>query len=508
MPDPKKPKKDEEAAAIEPAMSPQSAEALSTTTPTNGGEEHDHKCQPVCIEKWPEKTPLQVEPTGTVDVSFKGSAAEARPVDVLWKLLHRRARSFAFDKYKEFIDEVLCQPYVDHPPMKGRAVDSLSPVGLDSYLLLRTATEAYLLSRTPTLADLAQGDTKATPQVESLETALNDYLGGAGKPLPFITRITRALTKDSNTHDFFCQDSVSTAVLHPYFLELIWSYWMEEGALVQAINAIALRFQNKSIGGDRDPLANLEIHYLYPIANLMFGFIQDDDHRLTVARRAFEYKHQYDFPLVGKAVPQLRAADCRSKFLQAFHTLLHQVAVFYERVSNLTVRADGFPLLNSLREVHLILAEGAHNQFRDLPWTARVEMLIQQYMLARPEIGRFIGGRQAVPYAEDWMGPVDTLRRLMGWGETSVTHFRDLAVHGEQILLSIRYGDWSDANDEEEARGWALAFKPDIQRYIHAYQAVTGVDLGATSGDHQAARQISTVPPAILLQQRLARQKR
>jgi len=38
--------------------------------------------------------------------------------------------------------------------------------------------------------------------------------------------------------------------------------------------------------------------------------------------------------------------------------------------------ADAFPVLNALREVHLLLAEGAHNQYGDLPWTARHEMLM------------------------------------------------------------------------------------------------------------------------------------
>ena len=50
--------------------------------------------------------------------------------------------------------------------------------------------------------------------------------------------------------------------------------------------------------------------------------------------------------------------------------------------------ADGFPVLNALREVHLLLAEGAHNQYGDLPWTARQEMLMQQWLLARPGVPR------------------------------------------------------------------------------------------------------------------------
>jgi hypothetical protein len=155
----------------------------------------------------------------------------------------------------------------------------------------------------------------------------------------------------------------------------------------------------------------------------------------------------------------------------------------------------------------MILAEGAHNQFRDLPWTARVEMLIQQWLLARPEMREFLGGRAMVPYAEPWMVQVESLKRLQGWPDTPVTPFHDLAVHGEQIILSIRYGDWSVINDQDQARNWARYWRPEIQRYLHAYQAATGVDLAATSRDKQAGLQINATPPSVLLQQRAARQR-
>ncbi|HEX8407540.1 MAG TPA: hypothetical protein VF883_01660 [Thermoanaerobaculia bacterium] len=477
---------------------PPLATAEHAHTPTSAAADDD--CQKVCIDKWPE---------GTASVSLKPSAAEERPVAVLWKLLQRRARGNAFTEYKAFIDEVLCTPTATHLPLKVAMATAVpSPVGTDGYQLLRTATEAYLLARTPTLGDLAKPTDNDN---KDLGAALTTYLGASAPMLPFIDRITRTLGdevhEENKPKPFFCQDRLTAAVLEPQFLELIWSYWIEEGMVVQSINALSLRFQNKRGPGERDPLANLEIHYLRPLANLLWGYVQDEDHRLTIARRAYEYEHEYGLTLVGKAVPQLRPADRRSKFLEAFHSLLHEAAVFYEKASNLTVRADGFPLLNALREVHLILAEGAHNQFRDLPWTARVEMLIQQWILSRPEVRDFLGGRQAVPYAEDWMSPVDAMRKLMGWGDTSVTHFRDLAVNGEQIVLSIRFGDWSDVNDEEEARGWVEAWRPEIQRYIHAYQAVTGVDLIAMSADRQIARQINAVPPSVLLQRRLAQEK-
>ena len=88
---------------------------------------------------------------------------------------------------------------------------------------------------------------------------------------------------------------------------------------------------------------------------------------MTIPRRALEYKHQYGLTLYGKANPFARSADSRSKFLESFHNLLHRCSQFYKEDNDTTVIADGFPLLNALREVFLILAQGAHNQFGDLP---------------------------------------------------------------------------------------------------------------------------------------------
>ncbi|HEX6097796.1 MAG TPA: hypothetical protein VF432_15835 [Thermoanaerobaculia bacterium] len=495
MPDDPKKKKDEPKPEEAKLADAQKA-TFTTGTATN-----DDDCeQDVCVQTTPGK-PLEVTSTGTVDVNLKGAGIDRTPSIALSEIIQEAVDGTAFKPYNDFINKTLC-------------IDPLDPknnlfVGVDAYQLLKDATESFLLANArflPAVRERIKNKKQAGTALTDTEKDFEAYLGTLGVPLPFITRIIAGF-KGTGNNPFCTGGSITEDVREPAFLELIWSYWLEEGMLVQAINAISLRFQNKRGPGDRDPLANLEIHYLRPISNLLWGYIQDEDHRLTVARRAYEYEHLYGLPLVGKAVPHLRPADRRSKFLEAFHSLLHQAAVFYERRSNLTVRADGFPLLNSLREVHLILAEGAHNQFRDLPWTARVEMLIQQWLLSRPEIHNFLGGRQAVPYAEPWMGPVDNLRRLLGWGDTPVTNFRDLAVHGEKILLSIRFGDWSDINDEEEARGWAETWKPEIQRYLHAYQSVTGVDLTSMSADKQMARQINAVPPSILLQQRLARQK-
>ena len=81
-------------------------------------------------------------------------------------------------------------------------------------------------------------------------------------------------------------------------------------------------------------------------------------------------------------------------------------------------------------------------------------------------------------YDEPWQERVDTMKNLAGWPPTSVTHFHELAVCGEQLLLTIRWGAWNSiAVTTDSARNWARTWRNQIQRYIHAYRVATGVDL-------------------------------
>ena len=308
---------------------------------------------------------------------------------------------------------------------------------------------------------------------------------------------------DGATDYGILRDRVTT----PPMVELLWCYWHEEGMLVQTFAAIARRFQNRRVVSGNDPLANLNIDPLRGANNLIWGWIQDEGNRLTIPRRAYEYDHQYGLSLVGRAVPNIEPADSRSKFLRAFHELLHLCVKFYEQDDDTTVVADPFPILNALKEVHMILAEGAHNQFGDLPWTARVEMMIMEWILSRPEFREFLGGRIMVPYDEEWMDRVDHVRQLYGWGDTSVMHFRDLAVYGEQILLSIRYGNWMTNATLPQGANWARAWREEIQVYIHAYRTATGVDLTADPVDQRAAESRYRQPSYYLRQQELERQR-
>ena len=299
-----------------------------------------------------------------------------------------------------------------------------------------------------------------------------------------------------------CRGLLAEKLNHPCFLELIWSYWHEESMLVQSLSAITRRFQNIRSPRRSDPLSSLEIDFLQPLNNLLWGYIQDEQHRLTVVRRAYEYDHHYGFSIKGKAIENFRPADSRTRFIESFHQLLNLCAQFYKQEDNTTISADPFPIRNALREVHLILAEGAHNQYGDLPSTARIEMLMQQYILARPELRQYLPTRNMVANPEPWMDRVAAVNKLMGWTDISPINFHNLAVFGEQLLLSIRYGDWADTNVLANQAGiWANFWRQAIQEYTHAYHGVTGVDLAA---ERTNGKRIDSRPPSYYLAKRLS----
>jgi hypothetical protein len=480
--------------------------------------------------------PPQARPVnGQIGVTLQRSASVPTPDLGLWSAIraHEKAISFGgigkgpggLRGYQGFIEQVLCGNPSDlvvpasacerHPGVEllqrtSARARHLPMHGMAAYDLLKTATEIFLLWncgvairatdawRNPiTTAEEESGRTGIP--VGQVMSALTDFLGT--NRLPYIERVVgTAFPGYVSSDSVFCSNVLTPRADCVCLIELIWSYWHEEAMLVQAINAISRRFQNVRSLSDRDPLAHVTIDPLRPLNNLLWGYVQDEQNRLTVNRRGAEYDHEYGITLRGKAIQAMRPADSRSKFLEGFHNLLHMCTVFYKEDNDTTVIADGFPLLNALKEVHLLLAQGAHNQFGDLPWTARVEMMVQQWLLARPEMRDFLQSRPMVPYTEAWMPQVDTMKTLQGWSDVTVTHFHDLAVFGEQILLSIRYGDWIDLNDENHAKNWARYWRPEIQGYIHAYRTATGIDL--TNPDT-----VDATMPAVHLQKRLATQR-
>jgi hypothetical protein len=494
------------------------------------------------------------EGNGEDSLSVTLNRAATTPTEdlALWTVIRQTTQAISFNNYKQFMDRIMCgqadriaSPISDsddpikfdpkNPPRPYRL--SVPFPGVDAYNLLKTATEVFLMANCGVainFKNLASKDLmqearrygvpvapKNIPKV--IPGLINDLWNeyrvevegkvpgdgtGPALTLPYLALIRSKLGDlplKTDTEAANCYGILQRKLTNPCLLELIWSYWHEEGMLVQTMKTISLRFQNKRVGTNGDPLARLDIDPLRPLGNLLWGYIQDEQHRLTIVRRAYEYDHHYGISLHGKAVPALRPADSRSKFLEAFHNLLDLCADFFKEDDDTTVIADGFPVMNALKEVHLLLAEGAHNQFGDLPSTARQEMLIEQWLLARPEMREFLGGRIMVPYAEIWMDRVDHVKRLRDWTDVTVTHFHDLAAFGEQILLSIRYGSWSEVYDPAHAANWARYWRPEIQSYIHGYRAVTGVDLTQDASEARQANERYT-QPSVHLRRRLDRQ--
>ncbi|MCI5145313.1 MAG: hypothetical protein D3923_07215 [Candidatus Electrothrix sp. AR3] len=491
---------------------------------------------------------------GTPLVSIKKSLSSTvisrshtpHPTDdqAFWVAIRNRTKSIGFDRYAQFIQNVFCDNGAGERIIRsectssynGRNENDLHVVdrisqgkkdlrinAADSYTVLRLATQVFLLlesgivlEKNDSLGTLFDEDQErirlddAGANFDSVSSKLEQYLDGTQGGVPYLHRILEALLGPYDKSKWggklaYCNGVLQHRFSSPGMLELIWSYWHEEAMLVQSMNAMALRFQNRRGAGKRDPLAHLEIDPLRGVNNLLWGYIQNEHNRLTLTRRSYEYDHHYGISLHGKAVPAVRSADTRSKFLEGFHNVLNKASDFYRQNANSQINADAFPLLNAIKQVHLCLAEGAHNQFGDLPWTARVEMLIEQWILARPEQREFLRERAMVPYREPWMGRVDAMKTLQGWTDTPVTNFNELAVFGEQLILSLRYGDWVDVNDEEQARNWVIYWKPEIQSYINAYQIATGVDLSTKLRD---GKQVDSTPPSKHLLRRLQKQHR
>lgn len=444
---------------------------------------------------------------------------DAKPVrgQHLWSAIRRGADGLSYPRFARFV-ELAFGHHSEPCDERERAVKAAleqhagalhgsgpSFFRIDSYERLKAVAEVFVLANAEVVPSLSLVSDEIGDMKDYME---ND------RTLPYLRLIYDRLgvrpprLLDTTTMQHKAEAQVEYFELksrQPCLIELIWSYWHEEAMQVQAMAAITQRFQNRRAPGERDPLAQLEIDPLRGLNHLLWGHAQSESERLSVLRRAHEYEAEYGFPLHGKAVAALRPADRRSKFLEAFHNLLYRCVQFYREDDNTTHVADGFPILNALKETHYVLSQGSHNQFGDLPATSRQEMLIEQWLLARPEMREFLGGRPMVAYPEPWMDRVDMVKTLKGWNDVSVVHFHDLAVFGEQLLLSIRWDSWSTQSDPDTGKQWARDWRPHVQGYIHALRAVLGIDLGAeiTNARDEAERYL---PPSVHLRRRLGTQ--
>jgi hypothetical protein len=303
--------------------------------------------------------PLGLSSGSSLNVNLGRSGSFPTGDQAFWVAIRNRTRAIGFDAYDRFIGKLVCDlagvpasagtlsVLTLTPPSPAtaddlikidtKAVSRVLSHGVYGYELLRLATEAFLIMQCGAVSrddgggrriidpglfeeDAEQRRLGYPATQASIEQRLRSYIGNDGQ-IPYLDRILRTLLGEavSARSSLGCYQHLLDARAHcPSLIELIWSYWHEEGMLAQSINAVVLRFQNKRLG-DRDPLARIEIDPLRPLNNLLWGYVQAEYKRLTVVRRAYEYDHHYGLTLRGRAVPRLRTADSRSRFLEVFH---------------------------------------------------------------------------------------------------------------------------------------------------------------------------------------------
>jgi hypothetical protein len=420
---------------------------------------------------------------------------DARPTldEALWSAIDERCEAIGFDRYQAHIRRVFELPNVGSFQSEiSRKLSELGARGVGVYRVLRDVTEFFVLSGCGPLADRKSHEDLIVrdfgPQRqrsrEEIEDGLRLYLHNG--ELPYIERVVNAAYPWLDV-DGSGLDSLRRRVLRqPLFLELWHEMCLEHGMLMRTMDAVCARFQNIYNRGENDGLASYEISPLWPLGDLLWDWSNHEPTRLNPKRRIQEYVHQYGPSTLDRNILGARVADVRTAFPGAFMNLLNLCEEFYKEDNQTTVIADAFPTLVALREVHQILAMGSGNAAPQLTFAARVETLMMQLMLAQPELRAFLRVREMVPYDEAWMGQVDAMKDLQGWQDQSISYYRDLAVYGERILLSVRLGDWT-VGHEDNAKHWARRHKHAIRRVIHAYRAISGGELAA-SNRRQPAR--------------------
>ncbi len=499
--------------------------------------------------------PVELPSATPVTVVRKDSiATNYSQVIAFQELVNQSCDRLNFENYAKYMDYLLCggtNPDENNTNVFDKANNVAKRLHLpfndtSAYRILKMATEAFVLVMSESKPDSTDKlDAKiyaqanrigaingliANPGTDFKNRYTSDYnfpndYAGEKVVIPYLQAIFARLEiqgikkshflgfnegvdnfSGNGTDSTHCLGVLADKLTRPVMIELIWSYWHEQGMLAQTMFAIRNRFQNISHNPTADPLAGLEIGFLRSLNNCIWGYIQDEQHRLTPARRSYEYEHHYGLSLRGRAVPTILPADRRSKFIEAFHNLLYVCTQYYKQDDDTNRKADAFPVLNALKEVHFLLSEGAHNQFNDLPTTSRIEMLMEQWLLARPEFKSFLPARESVAYNEAWMASVDAMKTLQGWNTTSVMYFSDLARFGERLLLTVRYWLWGSIHDVSEAANWAKCNRNEVQGYIHALRIVTGLDLATEpTGVHAELRRRD---PSVLIQERWEEQKR
>ena len=149
-------------------------------------------------------------------------------------------------------------------PGRRERPKQLSIYGPYAYGVLKLATQVFLTLESGVVIRDNRLENPKIFDIEKEHIRVNDFSLTVSKPsnrtpsiscarptanLPYLDRIVKNLiTLDPQNIDEvlpYCLGVLQFRLTSPSLIELIWSYWLEEGMLVQTMNAIARRFQNR-----------------------------------------------------------------------------------------------------------------------------------------------------------------------------------------------------------------------------------------------------------------------
>ncbi len=322
------------------------------------------------------------QPSSNVEVSLSRARQPNTADEILWVVIRNSANELAFNPYQDFMDALFSNPRIERAAnLEKKSVSDALDLhcktfafsSIDAYRVLKIATELFVTTRCGVLRPPALrpdpveeearfghrlGAVFATLWEDYLEP-LGNFDGRTARILPYLDLIRRKLgdigAVRSSTASLVDQQAelIQDKLVHPILLELIWSYWMEEGMLVQSFNSITRRFQNLRTNGERDPLAQMEIDPLRPVNNLLWGYVQDEQGQPQRAAPG------------ARVRPPLRVHAARQGAGRAAHgrhagrsssrrstTCCTGACSSTQRDDDTTVIADAFPVLNALKETH------------------------------------------------------------------------------------------------------------------------------------------------------------
>jgi hypothetical protein len=413
-----------------------------------------------------------------VSVRLQRTTLQPTLDQALWVAIENRTDALKYRRYEEFMYRNLNR--ADPGTANSEGSPSLGMHFGRPYVELMALTRAYLLMECGTVRidpgidrnRLDSGD-DGPVSLEDMQQRLSQYLG-RDHELPIVRQALRRARLEC---DDWSGRFIGGRFNQPCMVSLFNNYWLEQGNLVQTMNALCRRFQNVAAWQGRDVLRNLNFDTLRPLSSLIWGWCQSECDRLSVLQRKYEYANQFG-SLCATDNAGMQPAQTGSSFKEAFHRLLRQSAVFFKEDYETTVIADAYNVLISLKQTNRILAASLWgNQAVELTLAARAETMLTQFILAQPETLRAFNVPLMAAYDEAWEPAVDAMTALQGWGTKPVSYYRDLAVYGEKILLGIMLPAWQLVENVDSAAHWLRFNRNHIKQFMSSYYAVTGIDL-------------------------------